>query len=431
VTTFLSRILITLINIPISMLIAHRLGAEGQGAYAAMLALTSLWGTSCLLGLDTAHTYFLAGRRYSLNAIVTHGIFWSLALSAVAAPLYLVLAPLAAPSEQPGLLPTVLVISALAVPLTIARYLALAVFLGEGQVDRFNLLNVLSNLVLLIALILLLVMMPGTVVHAAWAYLLSLAIFIALGGFWIWVRLRQTVGGFRWTFDRSLLRHGLTYGLRGHLGHLVVQMTYRQDQILVTRMQGLEQQGLYSIAVMLAEKLSHISASVQLVLFPRISASSREEANALTPRVCRLTLWIVLLAAAGLFVLGDLVLRILYPPEFAGALPSLRILLPGVAALSVSKVLSGDLSGRNRRVAPTLAMSAAFLVNLGLNLLWIPRYGIEGAAWASNVAYLLQTAALVGIFSHASGVAPLDVLIPKGSDFRRLRQLGSSRSRLG
>jgi O-antigen/teichoic acid export membrane protein len=429
VTTFLSRILITLINIPISMLIAHRLGAEGQGAYAAMLALTSLWGTSCLLGLDTAHTYFLAGRRYSANAIVTHGIFWSLALSAVAAPLYLVLAPLAAPSDQPGLLPTVLVISALAVPLTIARYFVLAVFLGEGQVDRFNLLNVLSNLVLLIALILLLVRMPGTVVQAAWAYLISLAVFIGLGGFWIWVRLRRIAGGFRWTFDRSLLRHGLIYGLKGHLGNLVVQMTYRQDQILVTRMQGLEQQGLYSVAVMLAEKLSHISASVQLVLFPRISGSSREEANALTPRVCRLTLWIVLIAAAGLFVLGDLVLRILYPAEFAGALPSLRILLPGVAALSVSKVLSGDLSGRNRRVAPTIAMTAAFLVNLGLNLAWIPRYGIEGAAWASNVAYLLQTAALVGIFSHASGVAPLDVLIPKASDFRRLRQAGSSRSR--
>src|SRR5690606_6655670 len=245
---------------PISMLIAHRLGAEGQGAYAAMLALTSLWGTSCLLGLDTAHTYFLAGRRYSANAIVTHGIFWSLALSAVAAPLYLVLAPLAAPSDQPGLLPTVLVISAFAVPLTMARYFVLAVFLGEGQVDRFNLLNVLSNLVLLIALILLLVMMPGTVVQAAWAYLLSLAVFIGLGGFWIWARLRQTVGGFRWTFDRSLLRGGLIYGLKGHLGNLVVQMTYRQDQILVTRMQGLEQQGLYSVAVMLAEKLSHISA---------------------------------------------------------------------------------------------------------------------------------------------------------------------------
>jgi O-antigen/teichoic acid export membrane protein len=166
---------------------------------------------------------------------------------------------------------------------------------------------------------------------------------------------------------------------------------------------------------------------VQLVLFPRISGSTRDQANALTPRVCRLTLLIVLLAAGALFVLGDLILRILYPPEFGGALPSLRILLPGVAALSVSKVLSGDLSGRNRRVAPTLAMSAAFLVNLTLNLLWIPRYGIEGAAWASNVAYLLQTAALVGIFSHASGVAPLDVVIPKASDFRRLGSLFRAR----
>ncbi|MCA9726951.1 MAG: flippase [Candidatus Eisenbacteria bacterium] len=419
-TTFLSRILITLINIPISILIAHRLGTEGQGAYSAMLALTSLWAGSCLLGLDTAHTYMLAGRRFSRSAIISHGIFWSLVLSAVATPLYWLLAPLVRPADQPGLLPSVLMISALAIPLTIGRYFVLAVFLGEGQVDRFNLLNVLSNLVLLAALLLVLVALPGTVVEAAWSYLASLAVFIGLGTWWIFSR--ESTDRFRWTLDRRLLRQSLSYGLKGHLGNLVVQMTYRQDQILVTRMLGLDQQGLYSVAVMLAEKLSHISASVQLVLFPRVSGLSHEQANALTPRVCRLTLLVVIVAAGALFVLADWVLKLLYPPEFAGALPSLRILLPGVAALSVGKILSGDLSGRNRRVAPTLALTAAFLVNLALNLLWIPRYGIVGAAWASNVAYVLQTCALMGIFWKASGVGPLAVIIPRPSDFARLRR---------
>ena len=418
--TFLSRILITLINIPISMLVARKLGVEGQGAYAAVVAVASLWTSLFLLGVDAAHTYSLASRRATFAEVLTNTLWWSLGLGLVATPLYLAVAPLMKPDDS-GALAGALTLSAAAVPLGLLKYFALSLFLGEGRIERFNLIQVVSNLALLGLLLILLVWAPGGVHEAVLAYVASLLVFVLIAAVWITRRAREH-GGFRLQTNRPLFRSGLIYGLKGHLGTLVVQLTYRSDQVLVTRLIGLEAQGFYSIAVLLAEKLAHIPNSVQLVLFPRISASQGEDANRLTPVVTRFTLWLVSAAAVLLALFGELLIRLLYEARFLPALPSFYVLLPGIVLLSIGKLLAGDLSGRDRRWGPTIAMSLGFLLNLGLNLLWIPRYGIVGAAWASTLAYGFQSFVLAGIFWKVSGVSPVALLWPRREDWALAKQ---------
>jgi O-antigen/teichoic acid export membrane protein len=264
-----------------------------------------------------------------------------------------------------------------------------------------------------------LLLRDGGVAAAVLAYVASTAALLLLGIAWVVGALRRAEPA-PLRPSGELLRFGLGYGLRGHAGVLFSQLTYRFDQVLVTRMLGIEAQGLYSIAVLLAEKLGHIPASVQLVLFPRVSGLSSEEANRLTPRACRLTLSAALLAAAFLFALGETLIRLFYSEAFLGSLPAFHALLAGTVALSLTRPLSGDLSGRNRRLAPTIATAAAFLVNLALDLLWIPRHGIVGAAWASTVAYALQSALLVAVFWRVTGVGPRALFVPTREDLRAL-----------
>ncbi len=420
-TTFLSRILVTLVNIPISILIARRLGAEGQGAYSAAIALSSLFATSVLLSVDAAHTYYLAGRKRTLREVVGNSLLWSVVLGVLATPLYLLLAPLVR-RESGTPLDAVLALSAAAVPLLIARSFVLSIFLGENKVDRYNLLQVGSNLILL-ALLLATLLTPHPAVRAAiWAYLVSLAALLLTGGLWIARELRHREGAGPWT-SRPLFRDGFLYGVKGHIGVFFAQFTYRFDQILVTRIAGLEAQGYYSIAAALAEKLTLISSSVHLVLFPRVSASTKEEANRLTPVAVRFTLVLVLCAAVVLWFLGGFLVRLFYTRAFEPALPAFRVLLPGIVVLSLSRLLSGDLSGRARRLPQTIALGSAFLLNLGLDLLWIPRHGIVGAAWASTIAYAWQTIILLFVFWKASGVSPAKLLTPNREDVARVRSL--------
>jgi O-antigen/teichoic acid export membrane protein len=168
-------------------------------------------------------------------------------------------------------------------------------------------------------------------------------------------------------------------------------------------MLGLRAQGLYSISVLLAEKLSHIPQSVNVVLFPQVSSLSEEEANALTPRVTRNSLFMVFVAGVVLYLVSRPLLLLFYGTDFLPALEAFRILIPGIITLSVAKILSSDLSGRDHRIYHTVATAVAFAVNVALCFLWIPSMGIAGAAWASTVAYTLQSVLMLAFFTRLSG----------------------------
>ncbi|RPI72685.1 MAG: flippase, partial [Geobacteraceae bacterium] len=58
-------------------------------------------------------------------------------------------------------------------------------------------------------------------------------------------------------------------------------------------------------------------------------------------------------------------------------------------ALGVASAQYLLLEGQNSISLQRTAMGA--VVNVGLNLLWIPRYGVLGAAWASLIAYGVAT----------------------------------------
>jgi len=56
------------------------------------------------------------------------------------------------------------------------------------------------------------------------------------------------------------------------------------------------------------------------------------------------------------------------------------------------------------------------MVNLALNLLWIPRYDIERAAIASTISYSLTLLAQLFLYCRLSGNSWIQVLIPTRMD---------------
>jgi O-antigen/teichoic acid export membrane protein len=220
-----------------------------------------------------------------------------------------------------------------------------------------------------------------------------------------------------------LLRQSLAYGLKGHLGSVLVQFTNRFDTVLVLPWLGAAALGYYSIAVGLAEKLTLLTTSVQFVLFPRIASSEKAEADRITPMVCRNTFWWMAAGAVVMLGLGRFLIRLFYSDQYLPALHAYQILLPGIVALTYSGLLYSDFSGRNRRFLPTLAMFAGFLVNLTLNFLWIRRIGIAGAALASTLAYVTQSAVMVVFFWRVTGISPLWLIVPRREDWRMYREL--------
>jgi Na+-driven multidrug efflux pump len=64
------------------------------------------------------------------------------------------------------------------------------------------------------------------------------------------------------------------------------------------------------------------------------------------------------------------------------------------------------------------------LVNIILNLFWIPKYGGLGAAMATNVSYTLGAIGMLILFSVKMHIPFGEVVLYKRSDFDFLKKIG-------
>lgn len=266
----------------------------------------------------------------------------------------------------------------------------------------------------LIFALLLVVLLGWGPLGAVWA--------VVLGGWcsfgWtVWAVRR--LGSLRPRLDRDVLRPLLGLGLRGHVGNVVQTFNYRLDVFIVQGFLGQAAVGLYQTGVFLAEVVWYIPNAISSALLPQVAATGSSQA---TPRVVRHTLLLTALGAIGLIAVvwpGLALVRPIYLPAVA----PMAVLLVGVVALSVHKVLASDLSGRGWPQYPSFTSTLALIVTVGGDLLLIPAYGILGAALASTLAYLIQTLVLLRIYTRVAEVGWRELLIFRRDDLQLYRRL--------
>jgi O-antigen/teichoic acid export membrane protein len=78
-----------------------------------------------------------------------------------------------------------------------------------------------------------------------------------------------------------------------------------------------------------------------------------------------------------------------FGPEYLEGTEAFQIILASLGVLFVFSPVHNVLLAQNRLRVEARAMGVAAVVNAVLNLLWIPRFGIVGAAWATLVAELV------------------------------------------
>lgn len=221
----------------------------------------------------------------------------------------------------------------------------------------------------------------------------------------------------RWSW--SILRPMFQLGLRAHAGNIVQTFNYRLDALLVQGYSGQAAVGLYQTGVVLAEMVWYLPNAVSVALVPEIAATSKRD---VTPHVVRHTLLLTVLSALCLIIVAWPMLMYVRP-AYRGAFLPMCILLVGVVALSVHKVISGDLLGQGLPKYPTYTSTVALAVTIAGAVVLIPRYGIIGAATASALAYTLQTLLLLWFYRRSTPVNWRELFVPRREDARYYRGL--------
>ncbi|MCB9184302.1 MAG: oligosaccharide flippase family protein [Flavobacteriales bacterium] len=362
-------------------------GAEAYGTYAALLSLGFLLNIVLDLGITNYNTRHIAkhtplmGKYLGGIAAMRGGLMLAYAVLTVATGIVL-----GYRGAQLGMLGWLVLNQALVATILYLR----SNIQGAQRFRQDSLLSVLDRVLLIAGVGWLLWGRSGgpafRIEWFVWAQTGAYAI-TALVALVLVRRLSGPVRvGWRPAFGWVVLKQSFPFAL------LILLMTfyYRIDTLMLERMlpDGALQAGIYYQGFRWFEALNMLGYLVAGLLLPMFSRVLHERAN-VSP-LAGLAFRMVLAGAVAVAVFGGMhaseVLGLLYHEHVAEATPVLRLLLWSFVAVCTTYVFGTLLTaGGNLRQLNWMAAIGA-LLNIALNAVLIPRFQVEGAAWAALVS---------------------------------------------
>jgi O-antigen/teichoic acid export membrane protein len=412
--TFATRLIGFVIALGTSVLLARALGPEGRGIYALAVLLPSLIVTFGNLGIGAATTYYVARKEFRRQQILGNNLLIGLGVSVVGVIAGLVVIVFFREAVFSGVPVRYLLLALILVPMEITFSFVRYVLLGAQRIKEFNYVQLAHSALFLAFIVLALVALKAGVTGAIAAGLLSWLVVDAL----VFVQAKKVAGGVDFALSRQYVRQVVTYGVQIQLANILGFLNYRLDMFLISGFLGPAAVGLYAVGVGMVEKLWTVSHAASTVLYPRVAAESDEQRKKdFTPLVARTVLWGTALGAVVLMLVSRWIVVLLYSEAFLPAAKALQALLVGVVALSAGRVLSNDIVGRGFPRLSIYGGVVALITNVALNVAWIPRHGIVGAAWASTASYFSSSLVALFFYCRLSGNRWTVVVFPQRGDW--------------
>lgn len=374
---------------------AAALGPAGRGELAFVTSTCTVAGAvlfaSLHVGTTSAQTSGTAGLRCGTRiaaGIIGGGVLLGL-LVAWLLPSGLRIGPVG----RPGLVVLVLGSGLVAANLFVLRSVQ-----GLGQHRAFrNAWAIQSLLYLCLGLPAAVVTrQPGPVV-ASWFVALLVATASGLRTYAALQRAGSSAPAIGWRLLRS--------SLVAHVGTVGIQLLYRADVVVLGVLASAHEVGLYSVAVAVAGLIWVLAEAFSLAAFARGGSDAATALHERDARLIRVDAVLSLAAAVVMAVLSLTLLRRVLP-AYAGSVPLVLILLPGVVVQGPARVAFSSLL---RRADPRPAMWVG-LVSLALSVVYLPcaaRWGAAGVAGASSVVYGVQAVLVLALWRRAgSGAEP-------------------------
>ena len=413
---FVSLLGMTGLSFLSKVILARVLGPEGTGQFSLLITFVYFAMTISNLSIDSAVIYYLGRNKGSKQQVLATGFWLQVGLASVVVILiswvgYPWVNSTLFQNQVSGELILFCVIVLL--PLTAINNALSLAYVGLNEIIKSTYFRIIGAGLQFTSMIVLLIGFRAGVFGALLASVLSVAVVSGLE----YIGLRKLGYSLAINVPRNLSKSLLLYGVKGWVGNILQQFNYRLDSYVVNYFLGAALVGQYSIAVTVGEMIWLIPAAITTVLFPK-TAANWDEATKFTPLVSRITVLVTVMAAIGLAVISNPLVRFVFGRDFTLAVPALLALLPGIVFLSVGKVVASDLAGRGKPQYGTYSAFCSLILTFVFDFLLIPRIGITGAAIASSLSYGLSSLILVYLYVSLSGNSVTSLLLVRLSDIQ-------------
>jgi len=330
-----------------SVVLARALGAGGRGQLAVIMLLPAMLSTFLNLGVSPANVFYLSSKRVPSNVALRTSIFLALFLSLLGVSFSVPLLLFKSDTLFPGAPLWLLLLGMAFFPIQLLDGFFVSIINGQQRFKEYAAISLLSPFL----------------------YLAALSVFV-------------------WMLDSGVMAF----------------VNYRADLFILNLFLSSANLGVYAISVALAESLWLLSKGISTVLLPKLSELHNDEKKRkmLTPFIARWVFLLTFVAAVVAAIIIPYAINLLYGEEFMPGVHTFRILLIGIVLGAFSRVLANDIAARDLPQYNFYASIAVVSVNVTMNFILIPKWGIIGAAAATSFAYGFNSILKICIYSAVS-----------------------------
>lgn len=398
----------TLISFASSVFIARWLGPVQLGMYYLLNLLPTYSEKFGRVGVfDHAAIYFLGKKKYPTSLICGQVLGLSIVFSLLPVIIFycfksFFVAKFLKSADIPSLY---LVISLASIPFIFILISLSKMMIGMNMVGTYNLIQVLK------AFLFLLFSIPMWLLKMDYlgpclATLLSLTLLCLIAGYSVG---KQT--SFNMTPNVPLLKDLFGYGWQIYFNTILSFIHQRIDFLIVAFYLLPDQVSFYSLAVSLSLILMKLPNALSGIFYARISQEESANSVVLTTRVIKVVFLVMLISSLCVAAFVVPTIRIFYGAAYLPLVWPFLILIPGTIGSGLTKIMTDHFYGQARQKYVVFGTLITTGLNVVLNILLIPQYGIKAAAAVSTVTYNLFLIYLVVQFCREWNVSPRQLLI--------------------
>jgi len=382
IVQFGGRVVSLMLSAATSIVIARCLGRERIGEYGAVYAYLMLYTWLGTFGLESILAREASQRRSEAASIFLTGTLVASSFSVTGIALAFLLAP---SFGYGGNLRMLVLIAAMDVLLIPAVSLVGIIF----QVNMRQWYAVGLGLLRQVLWLLAIGLLAFGKVTTFWIILARTVVGLVAAAITLLACWRKALLPGPWVFSGEEARKLVRYGFPIAFSVIAVGLFQRIDQVMLHKISGDRVLGPYVVAVMLTEQFGVFPVALMSSLFPVLSRTVglADLFQHYLEISYRFLMAVAFFVCAVITPVTVPLIQLIYGKEFLSSAALINVLIWSEAPLFLAVVITNALVAKNLQRYLILSTVVSAVVNIGLNLLLIPKWGALGAAWATLISY--------------------------------------------
>jgi PST family polysaccharide transporter len=202
----------------------------------------------------------------------------------------------------------------------------------------------------------------------------------------------------RWIASFSIARPFLLEGLPYLISGLMLTLYLQMDKLMLEAMAGKSEVGVYAVALTIAQAFNFFPLILCGSLAPKMATiQDQKSREKFFEKLLAITGWSALVISIFIYALSEIIINVIYGNKFDNAVDVLKIAAISIVPIYLSVVNDYFVLNIKKSHLTLIRTATGLILNIALNVFFIPKFGAIGAAISGLVAHTVSNIVLYWI----------------------------------